>query len=84
MTYTPEDGLQYYYDLVKNKDSKSLFNSLSTITYLSSINEEKSTYRYAPNKWTIKQIVGHITDHERIMIFRALLMSRKEVVELWG
>ena len=84
MIYTPEDGYPYYYDLVKNMDCTPLFYSLSTITFLSSINEEKSTYRYAPNKWSIKQIVGHITDHERIMILRAFLMSRNEVVELWG
>ncbi len=45
---------------------------------------EKAVYRYAPTKWSIKQIVGHITDHERIMIFRAFLMSRNELVELWG
>lgn len=84
MTYTPEDGFPYYYGLVKNKDHLSLFSAASTMTFLSSINEEKSTYRYAPNKWSIKQIVGHITDHERIKIFRAFLMSRKESVELWG
>ena len=84
MIYTPEDGFPYYFNIVKNMDCKPLFSSLSTITFLRSINEEKSTYRYAPNKWSIKQIVGHITDHERIKIFRAFLMSRNESVQLWG
>ena len=37
-----------------------------------------------PDKWSIKQIVGHITDHERIKIFRAFQLSRNEAVELWG
>ena len=41
-------------------------------------------YRYEPTKWSIKQLVGHLTDHERIMAFRAFLMSRNESVELWG
>ncbi len=84
MKYTPEAGFPYYFDFVKNMHCQSIFSSSSTITFLSSISEEKSVYRYAPTKWSIKQIVGHITDHERIMIFRAFLMSRNELVELWG
>lgn len=84
MKYEPEDGFPYYFDFVKNIDCQSLFSSPSTTTFLSSISEEKAVYRYAPNKWNIKQIVGHITDHERIMMFRAFLMSRNEVVELWS
>lgn len=84
MKYTPEDGYPYYYNFVKNINYKPLFSSSSTFTFLNSINEEKSTYCYAPNKWSIKQIVGHITDHERIMISRAFLMSRNELVQLWG
>jgi len=84
MRYTPEDGFPYYFDFVKNMDCQSLFSSLSTFTFLNSINEEKAAYRYAPNKWSIKQIVGHITDHERIKMYRAFLMSRKELVQLWG
>lgn len=84
MTYKPEDGFPYYFDLVEDMDSLSLFSSSSTMNFVSSISEEEAVYRYAPNKWNIKQIVGHITDHERIKMFRAFLMSRKEKVELWG
>ncbi len=84
MKYTPKDGFPYYYDLVKDENFKYLFTDSSTMTFLSSINENKAIYRYEPDKWSIKQIVGHITDHERIKIFRAFLMSRNESVELWG
>jgi uncharacterized damage-inducible protein DinB len=84
MRYTPKDGFPYYFNLVDKIDCKSLFSSPSTFKFLESIHEEKATYRYAPNKWSIKQIVGHITDHERIKIFRAFLMSRNELVQLWG
>lgn len=82
--YTPEDGFPYYFDLATNVDCQSLFSSLSTFTFLDSIDEEKAAYRYAPDKWSIKQVVGHITDHERIMMLRAFLMSRNEFVKLWG
>ena len=84
MKYTPKDGFPYYFDLVKDLDCQTLFSSLSNFRFLDSIDEEKAAYRYAPDKWNIKEIVGHITDHERIKMFRAFLMSRKESVELWG
>lgn len=84
MVYTTKDGFPYYFDFVKNMGCKPLFSSLSTLKFLNSIDKKKSAYRYAPNKWSIKQIVGHITDHERIMLFRAFVMSRNEAVQLWG
>jgi hypothetical protein len=65
MKYKPEDGFPYYFDLVKDRDCKSLFSLSSTFKFLNSINEEQSEYRYAPEKWSFKQIVGYITDHER-------------------
>ncbi len=84
MNYTPEDGFPYYYGLVKHVDCETLFTSSATAALLSSISEQNAVYRYAPNKWSIKQIVGHITDHERIKIFRAFLLSRTAAVALWG
>ena len=84
MKYTPEAGFPYYFDLVKTMHYKELFTSSATTAFLKSIGEKKANYRYAPTKWSIKQIVGHITDHERIKIFRAFLMSRNQSTELWG
>lgn len=42
------------------------------------INEEKSNYRYAPNKWSIKEILGHLIDNERVFTYRLLRISRKD------
>lgn len=84
MEYTPEDGFPYYYHLANQDNLNALFSSGNTFTLLKSISEEKANYRYAPNKWTIKQVIGHITDHERIKMFRAFQLSRKESIELWG
>lgn len=84
MKYTPKDGFPYYIDLVKDKDIQYLFSSDQTFNFLKTINEEMAAYRYAPHKWSIKQIVGHLTDHERIKLYRAFLLSRNEQVELWG
>jgi len=84
MRYVPKDGFPYYYNLVRNMDCEPLFSSSSTFKFLDTIDEKKAAYRYAPDKWSIKQIVGHITDHERIKMFRAFLLSRNEPIELWG
>jgi len=84
MSYLPKDGFPYYFDLVKDQDFKALFSSSSTFTFLNSITEEKAEYRYAPDKWSIRQIIGHITDHERIKMHRAFLLSRNIEIQLWG
>jgi uncharacterized damage-inducible protein DinB len=84
MKYTVADGFPYYIALVGNQDYRQLFRSKETIQALGSISEEKASYRYAPGKWSIKQIIGHITDHERIMTYRALRFSRKDKTPLPG
>ncbi len=45
---------------------------------LSQIDEEKSLFRYAEGKWSIKEIVGHLIDTERIFGFRALCFARND------
>lgn len=46
--------------------------------------EEKETYRYAPGKWTLKEMLLHIIDTERIFQYRALRFARKDKTELPG
>lgn len=84
MSYQPEDGFPYYRDFVKDLDCQPLFASFPTFDLLGSLTEEQGNYRYTAGKWSIKQVAGHITDHERIKISRAFLTSRGEPVELWG
>lgn len=47
-------------------------------TVLSAIDEEKSTFKYGEDKWTIKQVVQHIIDVERLFVARALSIARDE------
>jgi uncharacterized damage-inducible protein DinB len=45
---------------------------------------EKADYAYAPGKWTIKELIGHIVDTERILVFRLLSFARGEKAALPG
>ena len=84
MKYSINDGFPYYIELVGDKDYRQLFLSNENMQLLQSISEEKSTWRYAPDKWSIKQIIGHMNDHERIMTYRALRFSRNDKTLLPG
>ena len=59
-------------------------NLKQTCRFLSLLGEEKLLYRYAPDKWTIKEIVLHIADDERIYTYRALRFARNDRTELPG
>ena len=85
----PEEFNSYYatyIDLVVNKDCvTSLQQSLQeTLSFYKSIPEEKWLYSYAYKKWTVKEIVQHLMDTERVFAYRALCFSRKEKAELPG
>lgn len=84
MNLTVSDGFPYYISLVGSSNLKQLFRSEENFQFLSSLSTEQVNYRYATGKWNIKQIIGHITDHERIMTYRALRFSRKDQTALPG
>src|SRR5881227_1325868 len=46
--------------------------------------ERDGNFRYAPGKWTIKEVLGHITDTERIFTYRALRIARSDQTLLPG
>lgn len=77
---------QLYIDQVKEKDLATAFTNQSTIIkeFLPSINEEKSLFAYAEGKWTLRELLQHIIDTERILTFRALCFARKESASLPG
>jgi uncharacterized damage-inducible protein DinB len=52
--------------------------------FLNSVPREKYDYRYAPGKWSIKQVLQHIIDAERVFAYRALRFARKDETALPG
>lgn len=69
-----------YINLVTEQDLSSAFKNYSQeiITYLKDIPAGKWDYRYAEGKWSIKELVQHIIDAERIFCYRALTFARKD------
>lgn len=59
-------------------------NLRATRDFILSLPEEKLTYRYAEGKWTIKEILAHVVDDERIYTYRALRFARNDKTELPG
>jgi hypothetical protein len=51
---------------------------------LASVPEERGGHRYAPGKWSIREVVGHLADTERIMACRALRIARGDPTPLPG
>ena len=56
----------------------------SFIRYVQNVPMDKHDYRYAPGKWTLKDIIQHLIDTERIFAYRALRFSRGDSTELPG
>jgi hypothetical protein len=52
--------------------------------FLSGVSEADAGYRYASGKWSIREVVGHIFDAERIYQYRALVFARGEAAALPG
>jgi hypothetical protein len=55
-----------------------------TRTFFAGRGEEDGSLRYAPDKWTVKEMVGHMVDTERIMAYRALRIARGDRTPLPG
>ena len=55
-----------------------------TTTLFSGRSERDGDFRYGPEKWTVKEVVGHIADTERIFAYRALRIARGDQTPLAG
>ena len=75
-----------YTSQVIEKDIISAFSNQEKIlnNFLDLVTEEKSTCAYAEGKWTLKEMLQHIIDTERIFAYRALAIARKETATLPG
>jgi len=77
---------QGYVNLVKNNDLFENLDQSAKITQqlLLKIPESRGTYAYAPGKWTIKEVLCHMIDTERIFAYRAMRFARNDKTPLHG
>ena len=77
----PDEVAPYYFTYIDQVASDDPFQVIKSQLedcrqLFSTISEEKSQSRYAPGKWSIRQVLNHVTDTERAFIFRALWFAR--------
>jgi uncharacterized damage-inducible protein DinB len=73
-----------YVSLVPGGDFLEILESQKRelLDLLSPLSDEQADFRYAPGKWSIKEVVGHVTDAERIFAYRLLRIARGDETPL--
>ncbi len=56
----------------------------NTLSLLRTVSTDKANFRYAPDKWSVKEVLGHLIDSERIFSYRALRFARNDQTPLPG
>src|SRR5260370_5945459 len=79
--YAPNYGM--YISLVEG-DAVLAALADTSVAELRSVSEEASLTRYAPGKWSLREVLGHLIDTERIFAYRALRFARNDPTELPG
>ncbi len=83
------DYPEYFEAYLKNVDEEDPIKLLEDqkkelLNILISLTDDEANYSYAEGKWTIKELLGHLIDSERIMSYRALAIARGEQQSLPG
>jgi hypothetical protein len=75
-----------YISLVKDSDIVGCLEAqrLQTTQMFAARGERDGNFRYAPDKWTVKEVLGHVNDCERIFAYRALRIARGDQTPLPG
>lgn len=85
----PDEFLEYYGRYIDRVPDGDIVDTLSrqtteTIAFFKSIPEAKADYQYAPGKWSIRQVIGHLCDGERVFQYRAFRFSRADKTPVAG
>lgn len=80
---------EFYHGYIKKVKEDDLLTAMRNCTsqlekLLNSIPAEKLDFRYAEGKWTVKEVVQHMIDAERVFTYRALRFARKDATPLPG
>jgi hypothetical protein len=77
---------QVYVQRVPGGDSLTILEDqiAAVQALLDQVSEAQAEYRTAPGEWCIKEVIGHLSDCERVFAYRALRFSRKDTTPLSG
>jgi hypothetical protein len=75
------EAAEYYFTYIDKVPPGEICSVLQaqlpeTIAQLRAVSETQSLHRYAPGKWSIRQLLSHVNDSERLWVFRALWFAR--------
>jgi len=81
------EAASYYFNYIDLITSDEIVPAMEsqmdeTLRFLEGISEEQSLTSYAPGKWTIRELLNHVNDTERVFLFRAFWFARGYVDEL--
>jgi len=85
----PGEFVEYYGKYITLVPGDDAFPALheqigETVRMLKPLDESRALHRYAPGKWSVKEVVGHLSDSERVLAYRALRMGRGDKTPLAG
>jgi DinB superfamily len=85
----PSEHAPYYTRYISLVSGRDIVTTLAeqiepTLALLLAIPEERASLRYEPGKWSIRQVVGHLSDTERILSYRALRIARSDKTPMAG
>jgi uncharacterized damage-inducible protein DinB len=78
---------EYYWRYIDRVPDGDIIDILAgqckeTIELLSGLTDEQADLSYAPGKWSIKEVIGHVIDAERVFAYRALSFARRDPAQL--
>ncbi|MFL5480995.1 MAG: DinB family protein [Gemmatimonadaceae bacterium] len=84
-----DEYLAYYSRYIQRVPDGDILSTLSnqigeTLGLLRGLSESAATYRYAPDKWSVNEMVGHVIDTEKIFSYRALRFARGDKTPVPG
>jgi uncharacterized damage-inducible protein DinB len=84
----PDEHLPYYgkYIALVGDDAMSALREQGpqTVELLTGVDDAKALHRYAPGKWSVKEVLGHVIDGERVFGYRALRIARRDRTPMPG
>ncbi|MEK6301581.1 MAG: DinB family protein [Acidobacteriota bacterium] len=85
----PTEYAEYYHKYISRVADGNIITVLgsqidNTVALLHGLSEAQAGFRYAPEKWSVKEVVGHLIDSERVFGYRAMRFARNDQTPLSG